>query len=279
MPERGSEAISPTAHYTGYVWTRHALSHPRLQTPEGRVLFETLRPAMALSSALGGASLERYLLARHRAIDALLQGAIEAGEVGQVVELAAGLSPRGWRFHRRHRERLLYVETDLERMAARKREVLEEIGCLSDHHRVQTLDALCADGPGSLAELTAALDRERGLAIVCEGLLGYLDTPSVLNLWRRCARELARFPHGLFVSDLHLGEVQTSYVRAFRLVLSVFVRGRVHLHFDSAPQARRALHTAGFRRATVHRAGELLGLGERSGRLVHIIEASTTRST
>ncbi len=38
--ERSSDAISPTAHYTGQVWARNGLSHPRLGTREGRVLFE-----------------------------------------------------------------------------------------------------------------------------------------------------------------------------------------------------------------------------------------------
>ncbi len=32
-----SDAISPTAHYTGYVWARNGLSHPELETLEGRV--------------------------------------------------------------------------------------------------------------------------------------------------------------------------------------------------------------------------------------------------
>ena len=27
-----SESISPTAHYTGYVWARNGLSHPELET-------------------------------------------------------------------------------------------------------------------------------------------------------------------------------------------------------------------------------------------------------
>src|ERR1700704_6276091 len=72
-----SETISPTAHYTGYVWARNGLSHPRLETLEGRVMFESLRPISAVSTTLGGPSLESYLLARHRAIDALLDNAIE----------------------------------------------------------------------------------------------------------------------------------------------------------------------------------------------------------
>src|SRR3989440_11894372 len=93
-----SDAISPTAHYTAYVWARNGLSHPALSTAEGRVLFESLRPLMIATGALRGVSLEAYLLARHRAIDALLERAIERGDVSQVIEVACGLSPRGWRF-------------------------------------------------------------------------------------------------------------------------------------------------------------------------------------
>jgi hypothetical protein len=47
----GSEAISPTAHYTDFVWTRNRLSPPGLTTLEGRVLFESLRAPMAVSDA------------------------------------------------------------------------------------------------------------------------------------------------------------------------------------------------------------------------------------
>ena len=40
MLSRGSDAISPTAHYTGHVWVRNGLSHPELATREGRVMFD-----------------------------------------------------------------------------------------------------------------------------------------------------------------------------------------------------------------------------------------------
>lgn len=87
----GSQAISPTAHYTGYVWARNGLSRPELGTFEGRLLFESLRPTMMPSALLGGGTLETYLIARHRAIDALLERAIEEHDEG-----AAGL-PRSRR--------------------------------------------------------------------------------------------------------------------------------------------------------------------------------------
>src|SRR5207302_638753 len=154
-----SETISPTAHYTGYVWARNGLSHPRLETLEGRVMFESLRD----------------------------------------------------------------------------------------------------EGPNSISGLAADLDPESGLAIITEGLLGYLDTGSVDGIWRRFARTLSGFASGRYISDLHLGSVQNAQIRAFRAALSVFVRGQVHLHFDNAQQAEGALRDAGFARAKLYRASDVPG--------------------
>lgn len=271
-----SEAISPTAHYTGYVWFRNGLSHPELSTLEGRVLFEALRPLITVSRALGGASLETYLLTRHRAIDALLERAIERDGVTQVVELACGLSPRGWRFTERYGERLTYVEADLPAMAARKREALQRMGSLSQRHRVAEVNALSDDGRCSLAALAGELERDEGLAVVTEGLLGYLDSDAVDGIWRRTARLLSGFARGRYISDLHLGGVQTVQVKAFRVLLSAFVRGRVHLHFENAAQAETALRSAGFHSAEVHPAASLARDVRGPGSsLAHILEAST----
>jgi O-methyltransferase involved in polyketide biosynthesis len=273
-----ADRIGPTAHYTGYVWARNGLSHPELATTEGRILFDSLQPTMLASRALGGPTLEAYLLARHRAIDELLERAIERDGVTQVVEVAAGLSPRGWRFARRYGERLVYVEADLPDMAARKREALERMGSLGEGHRVREMDALRDDeGPGSLAAVTAELDRREGLAIITEGLLGYLSTDAVEGLWRRFASSLGEFPHGRYISDLHLGGAVTRQVRAFRLLLSAFVRGRVYLHFDDAREAEAALTASGFASAEVRPAIEVIGARddrERGGRLANILEAS-----
>jgi O-methyltransferase involved in polyketide biosynthesis len=271
-----SEAISPTAHYTGYVWARNGLSHPRLVTIEGRVLFESLHPLMRVTAALGGPSLESYLLARHRAIDALLEDAIEAHRVTQVVEVAAGLSPRGWRFVQRYGERITYVEADLPGMAARKRRALRQIGTLSENHRVEDLDALRDSGPASLDALVAGLDRDAGVAIITEGLLGYLEPDAVDGLWRHFARTLAEFPSGRYISDLHLGSVQNAAVRGLRVALSAFVRGRVYLHFDDAVQAEAKLRDCGFHSASVRPASEIVeSPSDRGTTLAHILEAST----
>src|SRR4051794_2883428 len=116
----GPDAISPTAHYTGHVWVRNGLSHPELATLEGRVMFDAIEPAMIASRVVGGPTLERMLLARHRLIDDLLTRSIDDGRIGQVIEIACGMSPRGWRFAERYGDEISYIEADLPDMAARK---------------------------------------------------------------------------------------------------------------------------------------------------------------
>jgi O-methyltransferase involved in polyketide biosynthesis len=268
-----SDPISPTAHYTGYVWARNGLSHPELRTLEGRFLFESLRPVMTLGSILGRGTLEQYLLSRHRAIDRLLERSIESYGVTQVVEIAAGLSARGWRFASRHPE-LTYVEADLPNMADRKRRSLARIDGRSQRHRIVELDALKESGPGSLASVVEDLDSKGGLAIITEGLLGYLDTEKVEGIWRRAAQTLQGFASGRYISDVHLSSLQTVEVRAFRVLLSAFVRGRVHLHFRNPGEVVTALESAGFAGAEVRPAFSVAGLPSQPGtRLAYVLEA------
>lgn len=281
MAERTSAAISPTAHYTGYVWVANGLSHPAFATGPGRAFYEALRPVNAFARAIHQPSLEGLLLARHRVIDHLLERAIAEGRVGQVVEVAAGLSPRGWRFAQRHGDALTYIEADLPGMAAQKRAILAQVGGETAHHRVVDLDALADDGPGSIAAVVAGLDPTRGTAIITEGLLNYFDQATVVGIWERVARALAT-TGGLYLADLHLADENSgAVIAAFSLMLGAFVRGRVHLHFPTADAAARALADAGFDPVALHRPIDLVDdVGEiepGGGRRVRVIEAAIAR--
>lgn len=274
----GSGTISPTAHYTGETWVRNGLSHPRLATWQGRVLHGTMALPNSLTKMLGGPSLEGILLARHRIIDALLEDLISAG-VSQVIEAACGMSPRGWRFSERYGGELTYIEADLPAMAQRKREALAQMGSLGDHHRVADVDVLRDEGPGSLASLVGGLDPDKGLAIITEGLLVYLDDPTVEALWARLARVLQPFSKGAYLADLRFASPDPGISeRAFELVLSAFVRGRVHAHRGDEATAEAELIEAGFAQARLHLAGKhpaAAGAGEDSGAsMLCIIEAT-----
>jgi O-methyltransferase involved in polyketide biosynthesis len=230
------------------------VSHPELATLEGRLLFEELEPAMTASRLVGGPTLERMLLARHRVIDELITEAIDDGRVTQVVEIACGMSPRGWRFAARYGDALTYVEADLPDMAARKRGALERIASLGGLHRVVELDALRGDGERSLAELASTLDRSSGLAIVTEGLLTYFGTDDVRAMWRRFAAVGGRFQSCLYLADMLIGGAGLAPLeRGFQVALSSFVQRRVHTHFSDEGDAAAALREAGFTTARAHR--------------------------
>ena len=179
-----------------------------------------------------------------------------------MIEVAAGLSPRGWRFAQRYGDRITYVEADLPAMAARKREALERAGSFPEQHQVRDLDVLQENGLSS--ELADGLDRQRGLAIITEGLLGYISPGDMNALWRRFAATLTRFSAGRYISDLHLANAQTIEVRAFRIVLSAFVRGQVYLHFSDARGGRGGAASGGLRIGRRVRPADAI-TGERRG--------------
>jgi O-methyltransferase involved in polyketide biosynthesis len=246
MARSHPETISPTAHYTGYVWYAHGQSHEAFATRTGRIMYHALRSPNLIAQRVGLPSLEGMLLARHRLIDLRLQQAIEAGEIDQIVEVAAGLSPRGWRFSTRHGDRISYIEADLPGMIAHKRRILATLGGESPHHRTVCVDALADTGPLSIQAICESLDATRGTAIITEGLVNYFERDVVVAMWQRFAAALRRFPRNLYLSDLMLRDDNRGPISTgFSWLLSAFVRGRVHLHFDLAEQAEDALEHAG----------------------------------
>lgn len=267
--------ITPTAHYTGRVWVEHGLSDPALGTALGALFHAALRPMnLAYEHLTTEPSLDMMLLARHRTLDALLERAVAAGRVGQVIELAAGLSGRGWRFTRRF-PALRYVETDLPDMAALKARTLDDARLLGPRHEVVALDALA---PGGLAALAARLDPACGTAVVTEGLVGYFPRAVVEGLWARIAAVLSAFPQGVYLSDLNLsGDARgMRHASAFVGLLSLFARGEVHLHWRTAEDAAAALTAAGFRSARLWLPEDVLGAdapGFGRRHLVRLIEA------
>jgi O-methyltransferase involved in polyketide biosynthesis len=271
------ETISPTAHYTGYVWFAHGHSHEAFATRRGRLMYQALRAPNAAAHAVGLPTLEGMLLARHRLIDLRLAQAIEAGEISQVVEVAAGLSPRGWRFRTRYGEKITYVEADLPDMIANKRGVLAELGGESKHHRTVEIDALRDDGPNSIDAICATLDPARGTAIITEGLINYFDRGNVVAMWRRFGRALAKFPRGLYLSDIIMREGnQNPLVASFGALLGVFVRGRVHVDFANAADIEATLAAAGLSGVVLDPrdfAFELPKLETAGAGVVRIIEA------
>ncbi len=255
--DTSTERISPTAYATGYMWYRLGMSHPALVTPEGKRLDFAFGLLMNGIKRVNGTSFDALMIARHKGIDARLTRAIDEGRIQQVIEVAAGLSPRGINFAKRYGKKITYIETDLPAMAATKRKLLDKAGLLSDHHRVVELDALIDKGPNSLAALIKTLDPNVGTAIITEGLMSYLDEDTARDVWRRFARTLKKFPHGLYLADIYMRRENASGAKAFGAVLGRFVKGKIHVHFETAAQAIQTLRNAGFRTTAVHAARDI----------------------
>jgi O-methyltransferase involved in polyketide biosynthesis len=241
-----------------------------------------LRPGAA-SRALGGPTLNGPLLARHRIIDSILDDRIHGG-ITQVLEVACGMSPRGWRFAERLGDRLTYIEADLPGMAQRKREALAEMRSLSDRHRVVELDVLQEGGPGSLEALIETLDPAKGLAIVTEGLLVYLEDDTVDALWARFATALRRFDQGVYLSDLRFASPAPGLPeRTFGMILGAFVRGKVHAYRGDEAAAEAALRNAGFDEVRLHRGDEHPAAGDArsdpGASMICIVEAGKASTT
>lgn len=201
---------------------------------------------MFISKSFGGPTLEDFLLARHDLIDHHLIDLIESGKATQIIEIAAGLSPRGSRFVELYGDKITYIEADLPGMVTQKRKLLAQRLRVCPNHHVKVVDAFAEQGEHSLAGLATQLDTSKGLVIVTEGLLNYFAKDSVLNLWARISSTLAQFKQGAYLSDIHL-QAQNSdpLAQAFVTGLGLFVRGKVHLHFETAGHLQLAMEELG----------------------------------
>lgn len=266
---RSTASISPTAYATGAMWVRLGLSHAVFATAKGRALDFAFSSLLLALRPLGGYRFDDLMRARHRGIDATLDAAIERGEVQQVLEIAVGLSGRALRLRARFGSRVRVVETDLPAMIATRRRLLAEAGLLPEAADLRVLDALAESGPDSLAALVASLDRSKGLAIITEGLMNYLEPAQAQALWRNVAMTLRQFPSGLYLADAYLSRETGGALSAiFRSVLARFTKGSMHLHFSTEAQAKDLLRSCGFAEAELtpaHRLAANADIADSSG--------------
>lgn len=256
MPERvraSSAHISPSAHYTGYVWYRHRLADPAFVTPFGRFVHKLLWPVTWGARAGFGLDIEAFLLQRHLQIDAQLTEAIERRGVRQVVEIACGLSPRGRRFCSRYPE-LQYLEADLPAMAARKRLLLHGEGWLDSRHQVRAVDILAERGNQSLAALLASLDRSQPVVVITEGLVNYFPLELIEGFWSRLATGLSDFPEATYLTELYPDLREHPRYRQLRWgveLIGRLTRGSYPLHYRDHAEIVTGFQRCGFARVQV----------------------------
>ncbi|MFI8582558.1 class I SAM-dependent methyltransferase [Ectopseudomonas khazarica] len=256
MPERvraSSAHISPSAHYTGYVWYRHRLADPAFVTPFGRFVHKLLWPVTWGARAGFGLDIEAFLLQRHLQIDAQLTEAIERRGVRQVVEIACGLSPRGRRFCSRYPD-LQYLEADLPAMAARKRLLLHGEGWLDGRHQVRAVDILAERGNQSLASLLASRDRSQPVVVITEGLVNYFPLELIEGFWSRLATGLSDFPEATYLTELYPDLREHPRYRQLRWgveLIGRLTRGSYPLHYRDHAEIVTGFQRCGFAQVQV----------------------------
>ena len=254
-PEVDTSRISVSALYTGHVWFRHGLSLPELYSFKGKLSYGALMPVNALIRAVAGADIETFLLERHVIIDELLTRAIENQGVCQVVEIAAGMSPRGACFMRKYGDSLHYIEADLPDMAARKRRYLSQHGLLSDRHQVVECNILAHEGADSLSALFSALDTDKPVLVITEGLVNYFELPVISGFWQRLADKLVTFPKGIYLTEIY-PDLQDhplyGWVQFAQKIVGLLTRGGYPLHYRDDEAIRAGFSGCGFADIKVH---------------------------
>lgn len=272
--------ISISAHYTGYIWYKNGLSHKGFATGMGRAAYWALRPVNGFLQAMVGASIDTFLLQRHYVLDHLVTKAIEEEGYEQIVELAAGLSSRGYLIKQSHPQ-VHYIEGDLPGMSQRKAALLDELG-RAPQHLTQACNILDESGPQSIEALLGQLDPSKKTLIITEGLVNYFDLETIRKVWKRMAAALQPFPQAKYITEVYPRLEQHpsfKYVQMAQKVVGFFTQGDYPLHYNSNEAMQAGFEEDGFKNVVVSEPEDFYGRLEHmptSSRksLVRIVEAT-----
>jgi O-methyltransferase involved in polyketide biosynthesis len=190
------EKISPTAKMTAYLRAFTDIPYSKEIAVESG--------AKKTFQELAGESKESMVRfapfweARYKVTDRILA---EYG-MTQVLEIAAGLSPRGLAMTRN--PDVVYVVTDLPEMLEVEETIAETIIAESNSHRsnlhFQAVDALDME---SLSKAIAPFKCDRPLAIITEGLLPYLNRREMGTLAGNIHNAFGKYDGLWITSDVH----------------------------------------------------------------------------
>lgn len=239
--------ISFTAHYTGYIWYQMGISHPLLATAKGKSLAYIAHPIESWAEKYVGGSMRTTLKARHTMLDDHLKQLIEQYPNLQVLEIAAGLSPRGWWFRQQYSD-IDYRELDLPDMAQTKQDALKKIDPNSPN--VLSVDLFTED----LKKAFDEFDPNRPLVIISEGLINYFDKALLQQLIQSIALYGKEFKALHYLTDLYPEPVKNKLAKVIwnsSKILKVMSRSAFSFHFTSPAEVREFFQNSGFNHVEV----------------------------
>ncbi|WP_256414417.1 class I SAM-dependent methyltransferase [Acinetobacter sp. 5862] len=239
--------ISFTAHYTGYIWYQMGISHPALATTKGKTLAALVHPIESWAEKYVGGSMRTTLKQRHTMLDTHLEQLIQQYPNLQVLEIACGLSPRGWWF-RQHHPDICYRELDLPDMAATKQAALQQIEPHVD-------DVLSVDlFTEAFANVFKVFDPKRPLVIISEGLINYFEKPLLQQLIQAIAIYGRDFKELHYLTDLYPEPTQNKLATIIwnsSRLLKLMSRSAFSFHFKTPAEVENFFHEAGFKEVEV----------------------------
>ncbi|MCP5173534.1 MAG: class I SAM-dependent methyltransferase [Moraxellaceae bacterium] len=258
---KDTSSISFTAHYTGYVWYKNKLSHTAFATQQGFALYQLLRPIEVLAKWVIGSDIKTTLLQRHQLLDRELHQLLGQHPDLQILELACGLSPRGWRVNQEYPQHL-YIEADLHGMANRKQALLTQLDAINDNHKVTVCNILIEESDDSLEALLAReFDPNKPLVVITEGLINYFQLADISQFWQRLSKALGQFSAGFYLTDVYPKVTQHRFYRWIELAnksLKVSSKSSFMMHFASNQEAISHFNDCGFSQVAVFNPDEEL---------------------
>lgn len=249
-----STGISFTALFTGHVWYENGMSAQFFTSPKARLLFNALQPVEKLSQNLLGLTVHDMLLQRHHIIDHRIDWLIKHEGVTQILEIACGYSPRGYKLSRKY-PGLKYIEADLPHMAQRKQQLLQQHHGFGPDHQVVGCDVFESGAPHGLDYImTEVLDPSRPTIIITEGLVNYFRLEDIRKVWSRLSQLGQGFPKAWYITDLvpKSRQLWMPLVQMGAGALSLATRAHVNFHFTGKAQIEQGFKACGFSQVTVH---------------------------
>lgn len=191
------DPVSPTAKIVGYL--RGMDKNLNLtQSSEFKKEGERLLDEVGIRDETTKASMAVLFQSRYRTINA----AIASTSPDQVVEFAAGISPRGLQWSRTS-PGTIYIESDLPQLMIHKAKLIRDTLMEEEQPRQGILHCSAVDvlDQGSVNECLSTLDVEKSFCIVTEGLLLYFGENEMRKFFQTISDVLHKYPKGIWVTD------------------------------------------------------------------------------
>ena len=245
----GNPRVAPTAYFTSRAWIEAGFEYAELfDSRLGTWMYRALDPLGRIFGFLGPAVRyhNEYLFIRHHVYESRLREM----KPGCIVEIGAGLSPRGIAFAASNPD-LRYIEADLAGMVAAKKRMLAGFETPPNYY-LGAADLLSNGFVDSLPAHPRPGDR---VAVVTEGVTDYLKMDEKRIAFQNLSGFLRSSGGGSYLLDIYARELFPPQ----RIPVYLFVRGLGRLVgrsfdeilFDRVEQARRFLVECGFDTADV----------------------------